>query len=57
MKDWQAEEDAWTLKRAREIEGNPDRMSKAVGVLDQMALDAQKEAKEVKDKLYPSMAE
>ncbi len=59
--DWEARQDAHTLKEASAIHGDKDRLAKATKALEQLekeakeALDAIAAAKTLPDRMYPSM--
>ncbi len=59
--DFQAHQDAHTLRSATEIHGDPERLAKAQKALEQIeketreALTAIQRAKDLPDKMYPTM--
>jgi len=62
-KEWQAHDDAHSLRRAAEVHGDPERLKAAQKALEQIeketqaALEAIQRAKELPDKMYPKMEE
>ena len=60
-KDWEARNDAHTLKEATAIHGDKDRLAKATKALAQLekeaqeALDAIQKARDMPGKMYPTM--